>query len=49
MKPKGKVWIAAIVGLIVVVVALVGIKVGQIRAMIAAGKSFVPPPNRSRR
>ncbi len=44
MKPKGKVWIAAIVGLIVVVVALVGIKVGQIRAMIAAGKSFVPPP-----
>jgi membrane fusion protein (multidrug efflux system) len=44
MKPKGKVWIAAIVGLIVVVVVLVGIKVGQIRAMIAAGKSFVPPP-----
>jgi len=44
MKAKGKVWIAAIVGLIVVVVALVGVKVGQIRAMIQAGQSFVPPP-----
>jgi membrane fusion protein, multidrug efflux system len=44
MKAKGKVWIAAIVGLIVVVVVLVGVKVGQIRAMIEAGKSFVPPP-----
>ncbi len=44
MKAKGKVWIAAIVGLIVVVVALVGIKVGQIRAMIDAGHAFVPPP-----
>lgn len=44
MRAKGKVWIAAVVGLIVVVVALVGIKVGQIRAMMAAGQSFVPPP-----
>jgi len=44
MKAKGKVWIAALVGLIVVVVVLVGVKVGQIRAMIEAGKSFVPPP-----
>jgi membrane fusion protein (multidrug efflux system) len=44
MKAKGKVWIAAIVGLIVVVVVLVGIKVGQIRAMIEAGHAFVPPP-----
>jgi len=44
MKAKGKVWIAAIVGLVVVVVALVGVKVGQIRAMIQAGQSFVPPP-----
>jgi len=44
MRAKGKVWIAAIVGLIVVVVALVGVKVGQIRAMIAAGQAFVPPP-----
>lgn len=44
MRAKGKVWIAAIVGLVVVIVALVGVKVGQIRAMIAAGQSFVPPP-----
>jgi membrane fusion protein (multidrug efflux system) len=44
MKAKGKVWIAAIIGLVVVVFALVGIKVGQIRAMIQAGRSFVPPP-----
>lgn len=44
MRAKGKVWIAAIVGLVVVIVTLVGVKVGQIRAMIAAGQSFVPPP-----
>jgi membrane fusion protein (multidrug efflux system) len=44
MKAKGKVWIAALVGLVVVIVALVGIKVGQIRAMIEAGHAFVPPP-----
>ena len=44
MKAKGKVWIAAIAGLVVVIVVLVGIKVGQIRAMIDAGHSFVPPP-----
>lgn len=44
MKAKGKVWIAALVGLVVVIVALVGIKVGQIRAMIEAGRAFVPPP-----
>jgi len=44
MKAKGKVWIAAFIGLLVVVIALVGVKVGQIRAMIQAGRSFVPPP-----
>jgi membrane fusion protein (multidrug efflux system) len=44
MKAKGKVWIAAIIGLLVVVIALVGVKVGQIRAMIQGGRSFVPPP-----
>lgn len=44
MRAKGKVWIAAIVGLIVVIVSLVGVKVGQIRAMMAAGQAFVPPP-----
>ncbi len=44
MRAKGKVWIAAIIGLIVVIVSLVGVKVGQIRAMMAAGQAFVPPP-----
>jgi membrane fusion protein, multidrug efflux system len=44
MKPKGKVWIVAVLGLIVVVVALAGVKVGQIRAMVAAAQTFVPPP-----
>jgi membrane fusion protein, multidrug efflux system len=44
MKSKGKVWVVSIVGIVVVVVSLVGIKVGQIRAMMQAGQSFVPPP-----
>jgi membrane fusion protein (multidrug efflux system) len=44
MKSKGRVWIVSIVGIVVVMVSLVGIKVGQIRAMMQAGKSFVPPP-----
>src|SRR5664279_1270840 len=44
MKSRGRVWIISIVGIVVVIVALVGIKVGQIRAMIQAGQSFVPPP-----
>jgi membrane fusion protein (multidrug efflux system) len=44
MKSKGRVWIVSIVGIVVVIVSLVGIKVGQIRAMIQAGQSFVPPP-----
>jgi membrane fusion protein, multidrug efflux system len=44
MTSKGRVWIAAVVGLVVIIATLAGIKVGQIRAMIHAGKSFVPPP-----
>jgi membrane fusion protein, multidrug efflux system len=44
MKTKTKLWALAIVGLVVVVVVLVGIKAGQIGKMIKAGKSFVPPP-----
>jgi membrane fusion protein (multidrug efflux system) len=44
MKSRGRVWIISIVGIVVVIVALVGIKVGQIRAMMQAGQSFVPPP-----
>ncbi len=44
MKPKTKVWAAAVLALLVVVGALAAIKVAQIRAMIQAGKSFRPPP-----
>jgi membrane fusion protein, multidrug efflux system len=44
MRTKTRVWIVAIVGLVVIIAILVGVKVGQIRAMIAAGKAFVPPP-----
>jgi membrane fusion protein, multidrug efflux system len=44
MKTKTKIWILAIVGLLAVVGALVGIKAGQIGAMIQAGKSFQIPP-----
>lgn len=44
MKTKSKLWLVAIVGLVVVVGLLVGIKAGQIGTMIKAGKSFVPPP-----
>jgi membrane fusion protein (multidrug efflux system) len=44
MKSKGRVWVVSIIGIVVVLVALVGIKVGQIRAMIQAGRSFVLPP-----
>jgi membrane fusion protein (multidrug efflux system) len=44
MKSRGKVWIVSILGIVVVLVSLVGIKVGQIRAMVQAGAAFVPPP-----
>jgi membrane fusion protein (multidrug efflux system) len=44
MKSNGRVWVVSIIGIVVVLVALVGIKVGQIRAMIQAGRSFVLPP-----
>jgi membrane fusion protein, multidrug efflux system len=44
MKSKTRQWIVIIFGLIVVVVALVGVKAGQIVAMVQAGESFVPPP-----
>lgn len=37
-------WVVALVGVLVVVGLLVGIKASQIGAMIKAGKSFVPPP-----
>ena len=44
MKIRSKQWLTAGLGLLVVVVALVGVKAGQIGLMIAAGKSFSPPP-----
>jgi membrane fusion protein, multidrug efflux system len=44
MTTKRKLWIAVIVGLLAVVGILVGVKAGQIGAMIHAGKSFTPPP-----
>ncbi|HEY4187566.1 MAG TPA: efflux RND transporter periplasmic adaptor subunit [Polyangia bacterium] len=44
MKSKTRVWIVAVIGLVIVVAVLAGIKVGQIKAMIAAGKAYAPPP-----
>lgn len=41
---KRRIRIIAIVGLVVVILALLGIKGAQIGSMIKAGKSFVPPP-----
>src|SRR5438270_1359665 len=41
---KRRSWIIAIAALVVVLVVLVGIKGGQIGAMIKAGKSFTIPP-----
>jgi membrane fusion protein (multidrug efflux system) len=44
MKVRSKQWLSAVLGLLVVVGALVGIKAGQIGLMIASGKTFSPPP-----
>ncbi len=44
MKTRTKLWIGVLLGLLVVVGALVGVKAGQIMKMINAGKTFVPPP-----
>jgi membrane fusion protein (multidrug efflux system) len=41
---RRRVWITAIVALLAVVAILAGIKAGQIRTMINAGKSFAIPP-----
>jgi membrane fusion protein (multidrug efflux system) len=43
-KTNWKLWIAVIVGLMVMTGTLAGVKALQIGAMIKAGKSFVPPP-----
>ncbi len=44
MKPKTKRWLITILGLIVVIGLLAGIKAGQIFTMVEAGASFAPPP-----
>jgi membrane fusion protein (multidrug efflux system) len=44
MKTTTKLRIAAIVGLVLVVGGLAGVKASQIGKMIGTGKSFVPPP-----
>lgn len=43
-KSRLRITLVAIGGILLVVLVLAGIKVAQIRTMIAAGKSFVPPP-----
>ena len=44
MKSKIRQRIVVVVGLLVVVAVLVGVKAGQIVTMVRAGESFVPPP-----
>jgi membrane fusion protein (multidrug efflux system) len=44
MKLRSRQWLYAVLGLLVVVGALVGVKAGQIGVMIASGKTFAPPP-----
>jgi membrane fusion protein (multidrug efflux system) len=44
MKTKTKRWLFTILGLILVVALLGGIKAGQIFTMVKAGESFSPPP-----
>jgi membrane fusion protein, multidrug efflux system len=44
MKSKKRLWVVTIAGSLIIIVALVGTKAGQIIAMVRAGESFVPPP-----
>src|SRR5512146_1630039 len=44
MKSKTRQRIVVVVGLVVVVAVLVGVKADQIVTMVKAGESFVPPP-----
>jgi membrane fusion protein, multidrug efflux system len=44
MKRRSRQWIVVVVGLVVVVGILVGVKANQIVSMVRAGESFVPPP-----
>jgi len=43
-KRTWKIWVAVVVGLLVVTAVLGGVKALQIKTMIDAGKSFKPPP-----
>jgi membrane fusion protein, multidrug efflux system len=44
MQARTKQWIAVIAGLLLVVIALGGVKATQVFTMIGTGKTFVPPP-----
>jgi membrane fusion protein (multidrug efflux system) len=44
MKTRTKLWLGIVLGLLLVVGVLVGVKAAQIGTMIEAGKNFVPPP-----
>ena len=44
MTTKKKQWLVAILGLVLVVLVLVGLKAAQIGKMVKAGKEMVPPP-----
>lgn len=44
MTTKKKIWIGAVLCIVVLVAALAGVKAMQIGSMIKAGKAFVPPP-----
>ena len=41
---KAKTWIIAIAGVVLIIAVLAGIKVTQIRKMMASGKTFKLPP-----
>ena len=41
---RRRIWVVAIVGLVVTLALLAGIKASQIATMMKAGKSFAPPP-----
>lgn len=41
---RRRIWVVAIVGLVVTLALLAGVKASQIATMIKAGKSFAPPP-----
>lgn len=44
MKSKTRQRVVVVVGLLIVVAVLVGVKAGQIVTMVRAGEAFVPPP-----